>query len=107
MSLFCTTCHTLLTVVTSTDMFYFKCIKCQKNYEPNDTDTLHYVEESKTNFASYKQILKNASRDPANPKVLLDCTKCDSKYVKQVRLGESKKLINCCIKCNNQWIEGS
>jgi hypothetical protein len=41
-----------------------------------------------------------------NPKVKKECS-CGSDVVRQVRLGEDMKLINTCINCNKQWLEGT
>lgn len=108
MPLFCQTCNNLLSRITTSDQFYFRCNSCNQSYNPTDNDTLQYEEIKGTNLVVYKTILQNAGRDPVNPKVKKDCVnnKCDSNIVKQVRLGDDMRLINICPKCNKQWIEG-
>jgi hypothetical protein len=53
----------------------------------------------------YKVILLNAKHDPVNPKIYKDCS-CGSKIVKYVRLGEDMRVINVCVQCDKQWMEG-
>jgi len=106
MPLFCTICNNLLSGVSRADNFYFECVSCKEIYKPTAVDTLRHEQIKGTDLVTFKTILQNANRDPVNPKVKKKCTKCDSKYVKQVRLGDDMRLINCCIKCNERWIEG-
>ena len=107
MPLFCQECNNLLSIITTADEFFFKCIKCQKTYTPSDDDSLRYDDVKGTNLIIYKTILQNAGKDPVNPKVRKTCKKCESDIVKQVRLGEDMRLINVCVKCDTQWIEGT
>jgi DNA-directed RNA polymerase subunit M/transcription elongation factor TFIIS len=106
MPLFCASCDNLLSIITTSDEFYYKCIKCQKIYQPNNDDILCYEDVKGTNLIIYKTILQNAGQDPVNPKIRKDCIKCKNTIVKQVRLGEDMRLINVCTSCNEQWIEG-
>jgi DNA-directed RNA polymerase subunit M/transcription elongation factor TFIIS len=106
MPLFCKTCDNLLSVIATSSEFYFKCIKCQTIYDPDNYDTLRHENIKGTNLIIYKTILQNAGRDPVNPKVKKDCTTCRNNIVRQVRLGEDMRLINICTKCDKQWIEG-
>lgn len=106
MPLFCQICENLLSVITTADSFYFKCISCQNIYQPDEKDTLRYENTKGTNLLIYKSILKNAGRDPVNPKVDKTCTSCNNNIARQVRLGDDMRLINICTKCNKQWIEG-
>ena len=106
MPLFCTACDNLLTIITTADEFYFKCSKCNIQYTPNDNDMLRYEDIRGTNLIVYKTILQNAGQDPVNPKVIKQCS-CGHNIVRQVRLGEDMKLINTCVKCNKQWLEGT
>lgn len=107
MPLFCGVCNNLLSVITLSDNFYFRCMKCYKTYKPNDADTLRFEEIKGTNLLVYKTILKTAGKDPVNPKVKVECKKCHNDIAKQVRLGEDMRLINICVNCDNQWIEGT
>jgi len=107
MPMFCKLCNNLLSIITTADEFYFKCVKCQINYTPDKKDSLRYEDTTGANLVIYKTILKNAGRDPVNPKVKKKCKKCKNTIVKQVRLSNDLRLINVCIKCNNQWLEGS
>lgn len=104
--MFCKTCANLLSVIATSDEFYFRCVKCQLTYQPSDNDSLRHESTKGTNLIVYKTILANAGKDPVNPKVRKTCTKCKSGIVRQVRLGDDMRLINICIKCDKQWIEG-
>jgi DNA-directed RNA polymerase subunit M/transcription elongation factor TFIIS len=106
MPLFCSNCSNLLLVVTTSDQFHFKCSKCETTEEPNVSDSLRFEDVSGTNLGGYKDILLVAGRDPVNPKVDKSCS-CGHNRARQVRLGKEMKLINTCIKCNNQWLEGT
>jgi DNA-directed RNA polymerase subunit M/transcription elongation factor TFIIS len=106
MPLFCQICNNLLSVIATSDEFYFKCISCQSIYQPDEKDSLRYENIKGTNLIIYKTILQNAGRDPVNPKVKKNCTTCKNDIVRQVRLGEDMRLINICTKCGKQWIEG-
>lgn len=103
---FCKNCNNLMIISTTPDSFQNHCVKCQSFEQPSDNDTLVYEEETGTNLITYKAILHRASRDPLNPKVRKEC-KCGNKLVRQVRLGDEMRLINACIKCNNQWVDGT
>lgn len=106
MPLFCTDCNNLLTVVTSSDDFKFKCTKCEKIEDPTDEDSLRYEFSGVVDFTLFVQTMANAVRDPVNPKVEKDCT-CGNNRAKQVRLGKELKLVNICDKCHRQWLEGT
>lgn len=106
MPLFCSACSNLLVVTTTSDTFHFTCSKCARIETPNITDSLRYEDVSGTNFAVFKAILTNASKDPVNPKVFKLC-KCGNNTAKQVRLGGEMKLINTCISCSEQWLDGT
>lgn len=106
MSLFCSTCNNLLEALTTADTFQFQCIKCTKITEPTASDTLRYSEGQGTNLQVYRAILFNAGKDPVNPKVRKEC-KCGNNTVRQVQLGNEMKLINTCIACNEQWLDGT
>lgn len=103
--MFCPNCNNLLIVETTTDAFHFKCSKCDIRKQPTDLDTLRYESITGTNLAIYKEILLTAGQDPVNPKVVKECS-CGSNRARQVRLGQELKLINTCIECKKQWIEG-
>ena len=106
MPLFCSICQNLLVVSTTADTFHFKCVKCESVEKPDERDTLRYENISGTNLTSYKAILLTAGKDPVNPKVRREC-KCGSNVVRQVRLGNEMRLINTCISCNDQWLDGT
>ena len=106
MPLFCPTCSNLMNIVTTADTFVFKCDKCETVEIPNDKDTLRYDNVSDTNLVVYKAILLNAGKDPVNPKVKKQC-ECGNDRTRQVRLGSELKLINTCIECGNQWLDGT
>lgn len=105
-SLFCQECLNLLSVITTSDELFLKCIKCQKITLTGPKDSLRYEDIKGTNLVIYKTILQNAGKDPVNPKVKKDCKKCKNDIVKQVRLGSDMRLINICTNCNEQWLEG-
>ncbi len=104
MPLFCDLCSNLLVVSTTSDTFHFKCLNCEKNFEPNDTDSLRYEETNTSNYNIYKTLLKNAGDDPINPKIKCTCPKCSHNMAKQIRLGEEMRIINTCIKCKHSWL---
>ena len=106
MPLFCRICNNLLIVSTTADSFHFKCVKCEHIEEHTEADTLRYEEENGTNFTIFGSILRNAGLDPVNPKVAKQC-KCGNKTARQVRLGSEMRLINTCIKCGEQWLDGT
>jgi DNA-directed RNA polymerase subunit M/transcription elongation factor TFIIS len=106
MSVLCNICGNLLTNSTSAESFLFICNKCSTTTKPSDKDTLRYEDVTGTDLIVYKAILLNAGQDPVNPKVKKQCS-CGYNIVKQVRLGREMKLINTCIKCNNQWLDGT
>jgi DNA-directed RNA polymerase subunit M/transcription elongation factor TFIIS len=107
MPLFCTSCNNLLVVSTTMDSFYFKCNKCEKIEQPNELDSLRYEDVSGTNYSTHGTILRNAANDPVNPKVAKLCNNCGNKTARQIRLGNDMRIINTCIKCNEQWIDGT
>jgi hypothetical protein len=74
--------------------------------KPSDKDSLVYENVTGTNLIIYKSILHNAGRDPVNPIVFRKC-KCGNNYARQVRLGNEMKLINTCIECGDQWLDGT
>lgn len=106
MPLFCEICSNLLTVSTTSDSFLFVCNKCFTTVTPTEKDSLRYEDVAGTDLVIYKAILLNAGQDPVNPKVRKSCA-CGYKIARQVRLGREMKLINTCIKCNKQWIDGT
>lgn len=106
MSLFCDNCRNLLTMVTTADTFDFKCNKCELIKEPKITDYKVYESLSGTNLDIFRSLLAYAGKDPVNPKVVKKC-KCGNNIVKQVRLGNEMKLVNTCVKCNKQWLDGT
>ena len=106
MPLFCSICNNLLSTITTADSFNFKCLNCHEIYKPTDEDTMIYEDTKGTDLVIYKTILQTAGRDPVNPKVYKDCEKCKKNIVRQVRLGENMRLINTCVNCEYQWVEG-
>ncbi len=105
-SLFCKICANLLSVITSAEVFTFKCNKCQESYQPSEKDTLRYEEIIGSELSIHKTILLNAASDPVNLKVYKNC-KCGGKIAKQVRLGSDMKVINICVTCNRKWYESA
>ena len=93
-------------MITTSDLFQYKCGKCESIETPSEKDTLVYEDVTGTNLVVFKSILGNAGRDPVNPKVRRAC-KCGNKFAKQVRLGDEMKLINTCTKCGEQWLDGT
>ncbi len=106
MPLFCSICSNLMVVSTTADTFLFKCNKCETTEEPTDKDSLRYEDVSGINLVVYKAILLNAGKDSVNPKVKKQC-ECGNDKVRQVRLGSEMKLINTCIDCGKQWLDGT
>jgi DNA-directed RNA polymerase subunit M/transcription elongation factor TFIIS len=106
MPLFCNQCRNLLVIVSTHDTLMYKCNKCEILEEPSINDYKVYESVSGVNLGTYRSLLAHASQDPVNPKVMKKC-KCGYNMSKQVRLGDEMKLVNTCIKCNNQWLDGS
>lgn len=102
---YCTDCDNLLSEITTVDTFHYKCIKCQKIYEPTDEDTLRYEDVKGANLAIFGTLLQTAGKDPCNPKVKKSCSECKNDIVKQVRIGQDMRLINTCTKCHKQWFD--
>jgi DNA-directed RNA polymerase subunit M/transcription elongation factor TFIIS len=107
MPLFCKFCSNLLVNINSSDSLKFKCVKCNVYEEPTDEDTLRYEDVKAINLDVYKSIVSTAADDPVNPKVKKICPKCKHDRARQVRIGDELKLINKCIKCKEQWVEGT
>jgi DNA-directed RNA polymerase subunit M/transcription elongation factor TFIIS len=95
-----------MVIITTPDDFKYQCEKCQTFENPSEKDTLVHEDVTGTNLVIYKSILHNAGKDPVNPKVMRKC-KCGSNYAKQVRLGDEMKLINTCVDCGTQWLDGT
>jgi hypothetical protein len=95
---FCKNCNNLLNVITTHDSFILKCIKCETIEYPKDEDTLRYMETSEQDHNLFKIIMANVDRDPVSPKVFKICA-CGSKFAKQARIGNEKKLFSKCIQC--------
>ncbi len=106
MHLFCDNCRNLLTMVTTPDTFVFKCNKCEIIKEPEITDYEVYKLISGTDLDIFRSLLTHAGKDPVNPKVNKKC-KCGHNIAKQVRLGNEMRLVNTCVKCNKQWLDGT
>ena len=102
-SLFCTSCNNLLTTITKSDLFIFKCNQCNKDYQPNMYDTLVYEYSKEINISSHKNIFLNAELDPANPVIEKKCT-CGCPIMKQVRVGPEMKQINICVLCKERTV---
>ena len=66
---------------------------------------MRYTNNKGINLVAYQALLKNAGKDPVNPKIKKKCKKCSNNIVTQIRLGKDMKLINTCVKCNEQWLE--
>ena len=106
MPLFCPVCQNLMIIATTADEYMHQCTKCMTQEKPTDKDSLVYEKVTGTNLIIYKSILYNAGRDPVNPIVPRKC-KCGNEHARQVRLGSEMKLINTCIKCGDQWLDGT
>ena len=106
MTLFCSICNNILSMISTADNLYFTCNKCQEKYKYSDEDSMIYEDGKDNELLIYNTILQTASDDPVNPKVYRDCTKCNKNIVKQVRIGENMRLINTCVNCKYQWVEG-
>ena len=105
MPLFCEKCENLLSVITTASKFYFYCISCAQSYPHKEVDTLCLEQIKGTNVSISKTILQHANEDPVGPKIFKKCHKCNYHIVRQVRLDEDMRLINACVKCNEQWLE--
>ena len=103
--LFCKVCDNIYSIITTNNKLYFKCQKCKTAVEPNVIDTLRYEAKSISRII-YGTLLKNAGKDPVNPKVIKECPQCKYTISKQIRVGNDMRLINTCTKCDYQWLEG-
>jgi len=106
-SSYCKRCGNLYVMITTASDFRFMCERCMIYEQPKDSDTLLHEEEKGVNLTIYRSILATAADDPVNPKVIKTCPKCSWDRARQVRLGEELKLVNTCIKCKHQWLEGT
>ena len=107
MPTFCLSCDSLLVANTTANSFVYQCTSCDKLYPIDDKDTLVY-EQDKSIQLTYSRILRTAIDDPVNPIVKKKCKKCSNNYVKQIRLNDANlRLINTCMGCKHQWIEGN
>lgn len=104
--MFCKICNNLLVDICTADIFKYQCMQCSVIYEPTAEDTLRYDDIKDTNLIIYQTMLQNTNEDPVNNKAYADC-KCGYKIVSQIRLNENMRIINTCLKCKAQWIEGS
>lgn len=104
--LFCPECQNLLIDITTSDSFILTCPNCHIQVQPDEKASLRYEDVSGTNLVVFRSLLQNAGKDPLNPKVYKKC-KCGSTLARQVRLGDEMRLINTCIKCNEQWLDGT
>ena len=105
MSRFCKNCNNLLVVDLANDSLSFNCMSCLSEYNSEPNDSLRYEDVKTGNLFIFSKILDNAHRDPVNLKAKKQCKKCKHEFAKQVRLGESLRLINICEKCQNRWVE--
>lgn len=79
----------------------------KEEYDARPEDTLLYYEDllSTDSLVQHNTFLKNALKDPTNPRKRKKCPKCKkNELVVYIRL--KNDLINVCSKCENQWIEG-
>lgn len=106
MPLYCKICSNLMMRITTSDEFKYKCNQCGIFELPNNQDTLIYERDDRSTFAMYSAILREAGNDPVNPLVEIKC-KCGHNRARQIRLGDEMRIINTCVKCNHQWIEGT
>lgn len=106
MSKFCKICDNLLTAVYAHDELAFKCNICQIPYKSFPEDTLRHERVKESDVMIFDKIMDKAAKDPVTIKAKVDCinNKCDSKIVKQVRVGSDMKLYNICIKCEKRWV---
>lgn len=75
-------------------------------YNATEEDTLIYSEDiNDTSLTQYENFFKNIMNDPTNPKEIKDCPGCKKKeLVVIIRIRDD--LINKCLSCKKQWIEG-
>lgn len=95
---FCAKCHNILTTIINNDIMKKKCF-CGEIVPANDSDTLVYQETYTNNLYVFRNVIRNASRDPTNLKVQNKCRKCGHNFARQVRIGDNMTLITSCIKC--------
>jgi DNA-directed RNA polymerase subunit M/transcription elongation factor TFIIS len=106
MSKFCDYCSNLLEPNYINDQKSYKCFTCHIIYKSENDDSLIRERIKESDIMIFEKILDKAIDDPATIKAYVDCidTKCDSKLVKQVRIGNDMLLYNICIKCRKQWL---
>lgn len=102
---FCPNCNNLLVKVSSPDSLHYQCSKCINKLPPGKIDTILHQTTKAINLLAHSKILKNAGKDPTNPKIKVTChnKKCNSKRAAQVRL-RNMSLINVCCTCGTPWL---
>ena len=73
----------------------------------NPDDSLIYHEDNENiPLSEYTIQIKNALKDPTNPKIRKFCIKCKKNtIVTTLKLGD--EILNICGVCKNEWKEGS
>lgn len=98
-------CGNRLTIISTPTSLKFKCIKCFKSYDPTDEDSLVVYEENTASdeYSIYDTFISNIAKDKVNPRIAVDCPKCNRNIVSYVRLGENMRIIYGC-ECGNVWM---
>jgi DNA-directed RNA polymerase subunit M/transcription elongation factor TFIIS len=68
------------------------CKQCEKEYpvSPEDTIIYEFKKDSDNKKFKYERLLQNAYKTHNTPLVRRDCLECDSKYLKELILGDLK-----------------
>ena len=77
-----------------------------ESYDATEEDTLIYSEDiNDTSLTQYENFFKNMIYDHTNPKEIKECPECKkNELVVTIRIRDD--LINKCLSCKKQWIEG-
>lgn len=104
---FCPSCNSLLEKAIIRDVLMFRCNKnCSSEYPATDEDVLMdrgRGESTAEDIRSFHVLLRNASKDPTNPRDNIECPKCKFTPVAYVRLSGSLHKVYTCAKCKHVW----
>jgi DNA-directed RNA polymerase subunit M/transcription elongation factor TFIIS len=103
MARFCKNCNNLLKANIINQELIFKCERCGSTFPSSPDDSLRFEESKQSNLELYNLITKNMIYDSANPREMIECPKCKNIPSIYVRIGNKKKKIYACEKCEHSW----